>query len=140
VSSGVGAAESSGRSGDGRTAASPEPDPKVDWTGSPDQAREVAAARNVPYVLFFCTEETAKFAGEGPAVIADYRKSHPGAAPALTPFDDRAVVAVVRDWPQTEADRTARPLHYLELLERWSRGMLARVQECRPGSRDLVDS
>ena len=59
---------------------------------------------------------------------------------ALTDEDDRAVVAVVRDWPQTEADRTARPRHYIELLERWSRGMLARVQECRPGSRDLVDS
>ena len=47
--------------------------------------------------------------------------------PALTDPDDRAVVQVARDWRKTEADRTARPLPYVELLERWSRGMLERL-------------
>lgn len=45
----------------------------------------------------------------------------------LTDADDRAVVTVARDWRWTEDDRTARPLHYIELLERWSRRILERV-------------
>ncbi len=47
---------------------------------------------------------------------------------ALTDADDREVVRVVRDWRQSEKDREKRPLHYIELLERWSRKMLSRVQ------------
>ncbi|HUT73373.1 MAG TPA: nucleotidyltransferase domain-containing protein [Armatimonadota bacterium] len=47
----------------------------------------------------------------------------------LNDEDDRAVVAVARDWRESEADRTARPLCYFELLERWSRSMVARVSE-----------
>ena len=43
---------------------------------------------------------------------------------ALTDPDDKLVVTVVRDWGKTQADREARPLYYVELLERWSRQML----------------
>jgi hypothetical protein len=45
----------------------------------------------------------------------------------LTDEDDRAVVRAARDWHQSEAERTARALDYVELLERWSRSMLARL-------------
>jgi hypothetical protein len=56
--------------------------------------------------------------------------------PLLADADDQAVVMVARDWRQLEADRTARPRHYIELLERWSRRMLERVAgaEGRTGS------
>ncbi len=47
---------------------------------------------------------------------------------ALTDADDREVVRVARDWQQSEKDREKRPLYYIELLERWSRKMLLRVQ------------
>ncbi len=47
---------------------------------------------------------------------------------ALTDEDDREVVRVARDWRQSEKDREKRPLYYIELLERWSRKMLLRVQ------------
>ncbi|UCH35999.1 MAG: nucleotidyltransferase domain-containing protein [Armatimonadota bacterium] len=46
---------------------------------------------------------------------------------ALADADDRAVVEVARDWPQSEADRNARPEHYVGLLERWSRRALERL-------------
>jgi len=46
----------------------------------------------------------------------------------LTDVDDREVVRVARDWRQSEKDREKRPLYYIELLERWSRKMLLRVQ------------
>jgi hypothetical protein len=45
----------------------------------------------------------------------------------LTDEDDRAVVQAARDWRESEAERTARALEYVELLERWSRKMLARA-------------
>ncbi len=47
---------------------------------------------------------------------------------ALIDADDREVVRVARDWRQSEKDREKRPLYYIELLERWSRKMLLRVQ------------
>ncbi len=37
------------------------------------------------------------------------------------------MVTVVRDWGETQEDREARPRHYVELLERWSRQMLLRL-------------
>jgi len=52
----------------------------------------------------------------------------------LTDADDRAVVAVARDWRQLEADRAAKPRHYVELLERWSRRMLERVGPAEGGT------
>ncbi len=51
---------------------------------------------------------------------------------SLTDPDDRSVVAVARDWRETREDREARPRHYLELLERWSRQMLLRLGEISP--------
>ena len=47
---------------------------------------------------------------------------------ALTDADDRVVVRIVRDWRESEEDREKRPLYYIELLERWSKKMLLRVQ------------
>ncbi len=47
---------------------------------------------------------------------------------ALIYEDDREVVRVTRDWRESEKDREERPLYYIELLERWSRKMLLRVQ------------
>ncbi len=47
---------------------------------------------------------------------------------ALTDADDREVVRVARDWRESEKDREKMPLYYIELLERWSRKMLSRVQ------------
>jgi len=46
---------------------------------------------------------------------------------ALSDPDDRDVVRVSRDWDELEYDRTARPLYYIQLLERWSRRMLERL-------------
>jgi len=42
--------------------------------------------------------------------------------------DDKRVVLVARDWKKLEADRTKRPLWYINLLERWSRNMLLRLK------------
>ena len=41
--------------------------------------------------------------------------------------DDREVIRIARDWHELPQDRTERPLHYIETLERWSRKMLGRV-------------
>jgi len=45
----------------------------------------------------------------------------------LAGADDRDVVRVARDWHELQQDREQRPLHYIELLERWSRNMLLRL-------------
>jgi len=46
----------------------------------------------------------------------------------LSDNDDREVVRVARDWRASEKDREARPLYYIQLLERQSRNMLSRIQ------------
>ena len=42
--------------------------------------------------------------------------------------EDQEVVRIARDWHRLSEDRTARPLYYMELLERWSRRMLSRLE------------
>jgi len=46
----------------------------------------------------------------------------------LKETDDKEVVLVAKDWKELEEDRTKRPLYYIDLLERWSRNMLLRLQ------------
>ncbi len=45
---------------------------------------------------------------------------------------DKEVVRVARDWHKLTDDLTARPSYYIGLLERWGRGMVARL-EARSG-------
>ena len=46
----------------------------------------------------------------------------------LPDADDQAVIRVTKDWRYSEKDREERPLYYIQLLERWSRSMLSRIQ------------
>ncbi len=46
----------------------------------------------------------------------------------LSDPDDQEVTIVGRDWRKSHQDREKRPSYYIELLERWSRKMLLRVQ------------
>jgi predicted nucleotidyltransferase len=41
---------------------------------------------------------------------------------------DKNVVRITHDWHKLEADRTARPLYYIELLDRWGRSMIKRLE------------
>jgi predicted nucleotidyltransferase len=43
--------------------------------------------------------------------------------------DDKEVVRVIRDWHKLEADRIARPLYYIKLLDRWGRSMIKRLED-----------
>lgn len=45
--------------------------------------------------------------------------------------DDREVVSVARDWYKLTDDLTAHAPYYIELLERWSRGMIAKLESCK---------
>lgn len=42
--------------------------------------------------------------------------------------DDKEAVRTARDWYNLTEDLTRRPSHYIELLERWARGMVAKLQ------------
>ncbi len=46
----------------------------------------------------------------------------------LKDVEDREAVLVARDWLELEEDRTKRPLYYINLLEKWSRSMLLKIQ------------
>lgn len=47
---------------------------------------------------------------------------------SLSNPEDREVIQVVRDWEQLKPEFEKRPVYYIELLERWSRNMLLRLQ------------
>jgi hypothetical protein len=51
---------------------------------------------NVPYAIFFCSEEAARFAGEGSAEVVSYRKEFKRPLPA-TPFENPAVTKAVKE-------------------------------------------
>ncbi len=53
---------------------------------------------------------------------------------ALSAPDDKEVVRIAKDWHQLSQDRTDRPEHYVRILERWSRKMLAKVADWGGGS------
>ncbi len=48
---------------------------------------------------------------------------------ALRNSDDREVIRVTKDWAELSDDRTQKPMHYIHLLERWSRKMLSRITQ-----------
>jgi hypothetical protein len=56
----------------------------------------------------------------------------------LSDADDREVIRVARDWAELEQDRGARPLYYIELLERWGRKMLSRLAAYEQSERPKV--
>lgn len=60
---------------------------------SAEDAKSEAASKNKPYALFFCSEEVAKFAGEGSLAVESYRKANNNKPPVLTPFDQSTVMA-----------------------------------------------
>lgn len=47
----------------------------------------------------------------------------------LSEPDDKAVIQVAKEWRTLRQDRENHPLYYIELLERWSRNMLSRLQQ-----------
>ena len=47
---------------------------------------------------------------------------------SLSNPEDREVIQVARDWKQLKQEFEKRPVYYIELLERWSRNMLSRLQ------------
>ena len=51
----------------------------------------------------------------------------------LSEPDDKAVLRVTKNWHESEQDRERQPLHFIELLERWSRSMLSRLRMCEYG-------
>ena len=48
----------------------------------------------------------------------------------LSEADDKEVIRIAKNWQELEQDREKQPLYYIELLERWSRNMLSRLQNC----------
>lgn len=48
--------------------------------------------------------------------------------PMLDNDTDKQAVITARDWYKSADDRTARPEYYINLLERWSRGMLRKLE------------
>lgn len=57
------------------------------WAGSASAAVEKGKTGNEAVVLYFCTEEVAKFAGEGSRAKLEYIKSNNGKQPKNTVFD-----------------------------------------------------
>lgn len=55
----------------------------------------------------------------------------------LKDADDKEVVLVARDWKELEEDRTKRPLHYINLLERWSRNMMLRLHAYEKNKKEI---
>ena len=58
----------------------------VAWAPTVEDAQKSAQANAEPFGIFFCDPDTARLAGEGAKVIADFKRQT-GNAPALTPFD-----------------------------------------------------
>jgi len=50
----------------------------------------------------------------------------------LSDGDDKEIIHVAKDWRKLADDRAARPMYYIQLLERWCRKMMARITDLTP--------
>jgi len=67
----------------------------VSWASSVDAAKQ--SAGEGPFALFFCSEEAAKFAGEGAKAVKERGSKHAGKPLPLTPFEQESVLQAVKD-------------------------------------------
>ena len=86
---------SSGSAGTG-TSQPESTNPKVQWLDSSEEAQRWVRQDGDPYVLFFCSEESAKLAGEGLEAWTEYRKTHKGPMPVAAVFETPALVNALR--------------------------------------------
>jgi protein tyrosine phosphatase (PTP) superfamily phosphohydrolase (DUF442 family) len=64
----------------------------VGWAYSIDDAKKLVQASSAAFAVYFCPENVAKTAGEGPKAIDEYKKANNGAAPPETLFDSQAMI------------------------------------------------
>jgi hypothetical protein len=72
-------------------------DEGVGWAASVEAAQSGAQAADVPFLVYVCSAEVAKFAGDGKKAVGEFRKNAGGKAPPLTPFDNERVVAALKE-------------------------------------------
>lgn len=65
--------------------------PPVEFSANIPEATEAAVKDDKPFLVFFCTQEMAKFAGAGSQAVREYRKEAEGKLPAFTPFETATV-------------------------------------------------
>lgn len=59
----------------------------VTWSDSIAAAQRVAAEKQQPFIVYFCSEDLAPVAGGDAKAFAEYRRTHSGDAPDWTVFD-----------------------------------------------------
>lgn len=68
----------------------------MSWASNAETARASAAQADLPYLLFFCDPDTAKFAGVGTNARRAMLREHKGRVPAFTAFDNIDVVEALK--------------------------------------------
>ena len=61
-----------------------------------EQAQSSAQQGDIPYAIFFCNEEVAKFAGEGTKALLAYRRTAKGRIAPVSVFENLSVVNAVK--------------------------------------------
>jgi hypothetical protein len=59
----------------------------VTWSDSIAAAQRIAAQKQQPFVVYFCSQDLADVAGGDAKAFAEYRRTHSGDAPDWTVFD-----------------------------------------------------
>jgi protein tyrosine phosphatase (PTP) superfamily phosphohydrolase (DUF442 family) len=65
----------------------------VGWSYSIDDAKRLARANNAGFAVYFCSELTARTAGEGTKATAEFKLANNGAAPEATIFESTEVLS-----------------------------------------------
>lgn len=69
--------------------------PPVEWSPNIPDAEEASKKDDKPYLVYFCTEDVAKYAGLGTEAMKEYRKTNK-ITTAYTPFEDYKFVDMLK--------------------------------------------
>ena len=70
--------------------------PAVGWSESIAEAMDASQKGDKPFLIYFCSEEMAKFAGMGSQAVADYRKTAKPPLPPNTAFENQSCAELVK--------------------------------------------
>ena len=70
--------------------------PAVSWSESIAEGMDASQKGDKPFLIYFCSEEVAKFAGMGSEAVAAYRKTAKPPVPPNTAFENQSCAELVK--------------------------------------------
>jgi thioredoxin-related protein len=104
--------------------------PPVEWSPNIPDAEESSKQNERPYLIYFCTEDVAKFAGTGSDAIKEYKKTNKITA-SYTPFENLNFVDTLKQYGYSVVKVVASP-QTIAVAKKYKVGTTPALIACAP--------